>query len=122
MSDCFQACKKVAKDFQFLMGVVQSSKGKHGSKLGKPAALHVCGGPAAGKTMGVTDCKRQMIAWAKDNLEAWQEMPVFCHIRGSLFQRHCTSKSAAMKGAIAPQRVQLAFPTKLSKHLTRIGC
>ena len=47
--------------------------------------------------LGVTDCERQMIAWAKDNLEAWQEMPVFCHIHGSSFQHHCTSKSAAMK-------------------------
>jgi hypothetical protein len=88
--------KKLQKISDFMMGVVQS-KGEHGSKLGKPAALHVCGGPGAGKTMGVTDCKRQMIAWAKDNLEAWQEMPVFCHIRGSSFQHHCTSKSAAMK-------------------------
>jgi Cdc6-like AAA superfamily ATPase len=88
--------KKLQKISDFMMGVVQS-KGEHGSKLGKPAALHVCGGPGAGKTMGVTDCKRQMIAWAKDNLEAWQEMPVFCHIHGSSFQHHCTSKSAAMK-------------------------
>jgi hypothetical protein len=88
--------KKLQKISDFMMGVVQS-KGEHGSKLGKPAALHVCGGPGAGKTMGVTNCKRQMIAWAKDNLEAWQEMPVFCHFHGSSFQQHCTSKSAAMK-------------------------
>ena len=88
--------KKLQNISDFMMGVVQS-KGEHGSKLGKPAALHVCGGPGAGKTMGVTHCERHMIAWAKDNLEAWQEMPVFCHFHGSSFQQHCTSKSAAMK-------------------------
>jgi hypothetical protein len=113
---------KLAKKLQmisdFMMGVVRS-KGGHGSGPSKPAALHVCGGPGVGKTMAVTHCKQQMLAWAQDNLEAGQEMPVFCHMHGTSFQHHCQSKSAAMKALRAGLSKEIGKAFDEDRMLTR---
>jgi hypothetical protein len=77
--------KRLDRVTRYLHSVILSHAREDGQG-DKPGALHVCGVPGAGKSIGVKWCCARASEWAKEELQEWEGQPTFCYINAAHLQ------------------------------------